>query len=138
MHYYWTCMQIFVLIKCMMTLLFFSAPPPRIPECTVSQSFDTAVTIQWTTPANCGGRTDCYYQIEIKFNDGSPKQHSPGFRPNTQETYTIDNLQPDTTYSITVSIHNGVSDQDSDNARFRECTIVNKTLQGSKYNQSKQ
>ena len=113
----------------MMILLFFSAPPPHIPECTISQHFDTAVTIQWTTPANCGGRTDCYYQIKI--NDGSPKRHSPGFRPNTQETYTIDNLQPDTTYSITVSIHNGVSDQDSDNARFRECTIVVKTIQGS-------
>ena len=52
-----------------------------------------------------------------------------------QETYTIDNLQPDTTYLITVSIHNGVSDQDSDNARIRECTIIAKTLQGSKYNQ---
>ena len=123
----------------MMTLiiiLLFSAPPPRIPECTVSQRFDAGVTIQWTTPANCGGRTDCYYQIKI--NNGSPKQYSPGFRPNTQETYAIDNLQPDTTYSIIVSIHNGVSDQDSDNARFRECTIVTKTLQGSEYDQSKQ
>ena len=129
MHYY---------LRCMLNIcdIFFSAPPPHIPECTVSQRFDTAVTIQWTAPANCGGRTDCYYQIKI--NDDSPKQHSPGFHPNTRETYTIANLQPDTTYSIIVSIHNGVSDQDSDNARFRECTIVAKTIQGSKYNQSKQ
>ena len=59
-------------------------------------------------------------------------RHSPTFRPNAQETFTVENLQPDTTYSITVSIHNGVSDQDSGNARLRECPITTTTLQGSK------
>ena len=63
-------------------------------------------------------------------------QHSPTFRPNAQETFTVENLQPDTTYSITVSIHNGVSDQDSGNARLRECVITAKTLQGSEYDGS--
>ena len=111
----------------------FSAPPPpiNIPECVIRQSFDTGVTIQWRAPAHCGGRSDCYYQIKI--NDGSPKMHRPGFRPNEEEIYDINNLQPDTTYSITVSIHNGVSDQDPDNARLRQCTIVATTIQGSKY-----
>jgi hypothetical protein len=113
-----------------------SAPPPSIGTCAVSQRFDTAVTIQWITPANCGGRSDCYYQIKI--NNGSPKQHSPVFRPNTQETITVDNLQPDTTYSVTVSVHNGVSDQDPDNSRNRECLIVATTIQGSEYDCSKQ
>ena len=68
-------------------------------------------------------------------NDGSPKQHSPGFHSNTQEVYTIDNLQPDTTYWITVSIHNGVSDQDPGNAKLRECSFAATTLQGSMYDQ---
>ena len=113
-----------------------SAPPPPISSiCDVSQRFDTAVTIQWITPANCGRRSDCYYQIRI--NNDSPQRHSPVFRPNNQETFTVANLQPDITYSISVSVHNGVSDQDPDNARNRECVIVTTTLQGSKYDQSK-
>ena len=113
-----------------------SAPPSSISNCHINQRFDTAVTIRWRSPANCGGRSDCYYQIKI--NNDSPKQHSPVFRPNIQETFTVENLQPSTTYSITVSIHNGVSDQDPDNARNRECVIVATTLQGSKYERSKQ
>ena len=63
-------------------------------------------------------------------------QHSPTFHPNTQQTFTVENLQPDTTYSITVSIHNGISGQDSGNARLRECVITAKTLQGSEYDGS--
>jgi hypothetical protein len=76
---------------------------------------------------------DCDYQIQI--NDGSPELLSPRrvFHSNNQETFTIENLQPDTTYSITVSVHNGVSDQDPDNARNRQCSIVATTLQGSEY-----
>ena len=112
-----------------------SAPPPPISSCVVSQHFDTAITIQWITPVNCGRRSDCYYQIKI--NNGSPEDYSLVFHPNTQETFTVESLQPDTTYSITVSVHNGVSDQDPDSARNRECIIVATTLEGSKYDRSK-
>ena len=112
-----------------------SAPPPSISNCHINQRFDTAVTIQWRSPANCGGRSDCYYQIKI--NNDSPKRHSAVFRPNNQEIFTVENLQPATTYSITVSIHNGVSDQDPDNAENRECVIVATTIQGSKQDQYK-
>ena len=115
--------------------VLFPAPPPPISNCNVGQQFDTAITIQWRSPANCGGRSDCYYQIKI--NNDSPKRHSSVFRPNTQETFTVENLQPATTYAITVSIHNGVSDQDPDNAENRKCVIVATTIQGSKYGQSK-
>ena len=110
--------------------VLFLVPPPPISNCDISQQFDTAITIRWRSPANCGGRSDCYYQIKI--NNDSPKQHSPVFRPNNQETFTVEDLQPDTTYSIKVSIHNGVSGQDPDNAESRECVIVATTLQGSK------
>ena len=60
-------------------------------------------------------------------------RHSPVFRPNAQEIFTVENLRPDTTYSITVSVHNGVSDQDPDNAGNRECSVAATTIQGSKY-----
>ena len=103
--------------------------------CNVSQEFDTRIDIQWITPAHCGGREDCYYLI--KAGSGSPQRHSPSeFRPNSQEEFTIRNLLPDTTYQITVSIHNGVSDQDPENVGNRECTFVAATVPGSKYNSS--
>ena len=114
-----------------------SAPPPPMSGsgCNVSQQFDTRIDIQWITPADCGGREDCFYLI--KTGSGSPKRHSPSaFRPNSQEEFTIRNLQPDTTYQITVSIHNGVSDQDPENVGHRECTFVAATVPGSEYNSS--
>ena len=88
----------------------------------MSESFETALTIQWSTPAHCGGRNDCYYRIKI--NDGPPMVPA--------DDRTLRNLQPDTTYSITVSVHNGVSEQDAENAKSRECVIVATTIRGSK------
>ena len=97
-----------------------------------SEIYDTSVVLQWRSPPHCGGRTDCYYQIRI--TDGPVILHNI-FTLNTQVTYTVNNLQPDTTYSITVSIHNGVSDQDAGNAKLRECSFVVTTIQGSMFDQ---
>ena len=63
------------------------------------------------------------------------KYNPTRFTINAQIVYTINNLQQDTTYSITVSILNGVSDQDADNAKLRECSIVVTTMQGSMFDQ---
>ena len=57
------------------------------------------------------------------------------FNFNAQETYTLNNLQPDTTYSIIVSVHNGVSGLDAVNANLRACQIVVATIPGSKFDQ---
>ena len=101
-------------------------------ECTSNTVYDTGAVLQWRNPPHCGGRTDCYYRISI--NNGPAVRHDPtNFNFNALETYTANNLQPDTTYSITVSIHNGVSDQDADNAKLRECQIVVTTIPGSKF-----
>ena len=48
-------------------------------------------------------------------DNGSPKEHSPVYSvPVATQTITVEKLQPDTTYSIAVSFHNGISGQDSD------------------------
>ena len=123
--------------KCVTNLMMhniYSAPPPPIPECMASEVYDTSVVLQWRSPPHCGGRTDCYYQIRI--NDGPALQYNPTrFTFNAQVTYAVNNLQQDTTYSITVSIHNGVSDQDANNAKLRECPVVVTTIQGSMFDQ---
>ena len=109
-----------------------SAPPPPISECMASEVYDTSVILQWRSPPHCGGRTDCYYQIRI--NNGPAIQHDQTrFNFNAQVTYTINNLQQATTYSITVSIHNGVSDQDAANAKLRECSVPLTTIQGTMF-----
>ena len=94
--------------------------------------YDTSVELQWNSPSHCGGRTDCYYQIRI--NNGPAERYDPtNFNFSAQETYSVNNLQQDTTYCIAISVHNGVSDQDADNEKLRECSIVVKTVQGGKF-----
>ena len=97
--------------------------------------YDTSVELQWNSPSHCGGRTDCFYQIRL--NNGPAERYDPtNFNFNAQTGKVVSNLQQDTTYSITISVHNGVSDhdQDTDDAKFRECSIVATTTQGSKFN----
>ena len=92
--------------------------------------FDTGASVQWRGPSHCGGRTDCYYQIQV--NDRTPfRINEVNF--NSDESYTVNNLEPDTTYSITISIHNGVSNQDTANAKLRQCSLVVTTIQGSEF-----
>ena len=108
-------------------LICYSAPPAPISECLASTIMDTGVTVQWRNP-HCGGRNDCYYLIKV--NNGPPIQYIP--TTVHFSAYTVEDLQPDTTYIITISVHNGVSEQDAKNAKLRECSIVVKTIKGSK------
>ena len=104
------------------------APPSPVSDCAPNEMFDTGARVQWRAPSHCGGRTDCYYQIQV--NDQTPLRVN-GVNFNSDESYTVNNLKPDTTYSITISIHNGVSNQDAANAKLRQCSLVVTTIQGS-------
>ena len=106
-----------------------SVPPAMLSECLARNITETEVTIQWINPPHCGGRDDCYYQIKV--NDGPPIWYTP--TTIHFSSYTLDRLQPDTRYRVTVSIHNGVSEQDADGAKSRECSVVVNTIGGSKF-----
>ena len=111
--------------------MFYTAPPSPISDCVANEVYDTSIELQWNSPSHCGGRTDCYYQIRL--NNGPAERYDPtNFNFNAQTGKVVSNLQQDTTYSITISVHNGVSDQDTDNTKIRECSIVATTTQGSK------
>ena len=102
-----------------------------LSECLARNITETEVTIQWRNPLHCGGRDDCYYLIKV--NDGPPIRYTP--TTIHFSSYTLDRLQPDTTYTITVSVHNGVSEQDADGAKSRECSVAVNTMytRGSKF-----
>jgi len=47
--------------------------------------------------------------------------------------YDVTGLQPVTTYTIRISVHNGVSGNDSQNDDDRRRFIIDTTLEGSKH-----
>ena len=117
-----------------MHLYLCTAPPPALFHCgvSVSQTYAHSVRVQWQSPSHCGGRKDCYYEIAV--NGQATVRYDPtAFNVDVLESYTINNLQPSTTYLVSVSIHNGVSDQDPDSAKLRQCFIEVKTKEGSKF-----
>ena len=109
------------------------APPPPIFHCaaSVNQTYTDSVSVRWRSPPHCGGRKDCYYEIAIN-GHATVRYNPPTFNFDVLESYTVNNLKPDTTYLVSVSIHNGVSEQDPDNAKLRQCCIEVKTKEGSK------
>ena len=43
----------------------------------------------------------------------------------------ISGLKPDTSYEFTVTVNNGVSDQDTRNENLRRCELTTRTMEGS-------
>lgn len=46
------------------------------------------------------------------------------------------NLKPDTTYTFTITVENGVSDQDTRGKDLRGCKLTTTTIEGSMLNQN--
>ena len=68
------------------------------------------------------GRNDFYYQI--RYSDGeSTGQHS--FQSSLDYIQeVVSGLRPDSSYRITVTVNNGVSDQDTRDDRLRSCELT--------------
>ena len=79
------------------------------------------------------GRSDYYYIIEYSDPDDASIYHRHNKDNIKGNNYTLNNLRADTIYIIRVSVHNGVSDQDPENADDRMVTIRARTTEGRKY-----
>ncbi len=90
----------------------------------------TRVALSWTRPEG----DDCYYSIEYSDPNTGSFILSNGNYVNSALTvsYTVPNLRPNTPYTIRVTTHNGVSDQDTDNEALRRVDLPIKTREGSK------
>ncbi len=90
----------------------------------------TRVTLSWTRPEGDG----CYYSIEYSDPNTALFILSNGNYVNSalSVSYTIPNLRPNTPYTIRVTTHNGVSDQDTENEALRRVDLPIRTLEGGK------
>ena len=81
-------------------------------------------SVQWERPANVGREDDYYYVVEYS-KDVGVVITSIGYLRDTGNivTHIIRGLNPGTIYVITISVHDGVSDQDIENADKRKVRI---------------
>jgi len=110
-----------------------SEPPTAVRNLRVSSKTNTSITIQWDPPSTTG-RSDYYYIVEYSDPNNMSKYVQHNQERVTETTmYNVTGLQPVTTYIIRISVHNGVSGNDSQNDDDRRQLIIDTTLDGSKH-----
>ena len=120
----------------MRTVLFPSGPPSACRNIKANLIGDRRIDVFWERPTFTG-RNDFYYILEW-VSLTPPSVVSPTsesillFDRNMAVSHTITGLMPETEYNITVTVFNGVSDQDDlGNEDMRRCQLVATTLEGS-------
>ncbi len=92
------------------------------------------MTLEWTRP-EVTGRDDFYYTYQI-FDVDHILPDTPVRLPFTASsskiTFTENRLRPVTPYTFRIITHNGVSDEDKENAALRRVELVVKTKEGGK------
>ena len=83
--------------------------------------------VEWERPTIIG-REDYHYILS--FSDGRSLESFQVINRSQIVSAQISDLKPATQYSVTVTVVNGVSDQDQGNKRRRECRIQVTTLDG--------
>ena len=109
------------------------APPTAVRNLGVESSSETEVVVRWDAPDE-PGRTDYYYSVSRSIPGDLINFQTLNDRlKNTASTVTfvVTNLVPFTAYIIRVSVHNGVSQNNSANDQLREVTAS--TNEGSEF-----
>ncbi len=112
--------------------LYYTAPPGPLRNLRTTTITATSVTLSWTKP-EVTGRDDFYYSIEYSDPNTGSFILSNGNYVNSALSYTVPNLCPYTPYTIRVTTHNGVSDQDTENEALRIAYLFIKTREGGKF-----
>ena len=86
--------------------------------------------VSWSAPSETGGRSDLYYVVEYSDPDNAGRRIGTTCKSSTSHTFT--GLRAFTQYCFQVSAHNGVSDQDPDNAALRTVEQCMQTPEASK------
>ena len=89
---------------------------------------EQTVNISWSKPDDTG-RDDFYYVVE--YSDGESVGSVPVVSEERVVQYSIGGLRPATDYTFTVTVENGVSDQDAQNEYLRRCELKLTTQEGS-------
>ena len=84
------------------------------------------ITVRWERPL-ITGRDDYYYNIFHSNPDipGSFTRHNRNsfIKDSSVVQYSVSGLRPLTNYTIRVTVHNGVSDQDPGGEQGRRCEV---------------
>lgn len=113
-------------------MIFMSIPgPPGVcRNIRIDSMNDGIINISWMRSTEIG-RDDFYYTVE--YSDGE----STGSHPLRSDVLvvrdSIGGLKANRDYTISVSVKNGVSDQDPLNEQFRTCSLTLTTEEDSKY-----
>ena len=105
-----------------------SIEPPTAPR-DLSVRAESSLHFNWTSPAESGGRSDLYYQVEHTDPDNLGTYIGTVYLSGESTSHTFTGLRGFTQYCVRVIAHNGVSDQDPDGTHLRtveECTITPK------------
>ena len=116
--------------------LIHSGPSGPVRHLQVAILTTTSMTVRWTRP-EVTGRSDFYYTLQYSDPDNIgeflPAIPLRIVNSSLSVSHTVTGLQPYTTYTIRVTSHNGVSDQDTENAALRIVTIQVRTQEGGKF-----
>ena len=85
------------------------------------------MSVEWDKPL-ITGRDDYYYILE--YTDGESVGSNQVINLSRVVSQQITGLKPVTEYVITVTVANGVSDQDKQNEVLRTCTLLVTTPEG--------
>ena len=112
-----------------MATAYFKGPPSAARNFQVLEPRTRAntITVMWERPL-ITGREDYYYNIQYSNpdNPGSFIQHNsnPLITTSPVVRYSVSGLQPQTRYTIELSVLNGVSDQDSAREEERRSEVI--------------
>ena len=113
----------------MLSLYIRAAPPNACRNIHVRQRGSRNITLSWTKPTSTG-RNDFYYLIDVSDGDTLSRYSFEDRRDRVEEV--VGGLRPDTEYTFTVTVHNGVSEQDLRNENLRQCELTMTTEEASK------
>ena len=110
-----------------------AGPPTAVRNLRVVSTTTTSIGIQWDLPLVIG-RPDYFYNVEYSNPDDILQyiQHNQE-EITTTSIYNVTGLQSFTKYVIRVSVHNGVSGNDSANDDDRREQVAANTEEGGKY-----
>ena len=100
----------------LLLLLLLLGPPSAPVGILVNTTTSTSSLISWATPINTGGRSDVYYDVYY-YSTANSTRIKANPQPLYDTYYNFTDLSPLTTYLVTVSAENGVSNQSSSTQR---------------------
>ena len=108
-------------------IVYYTGPPSACQNIRTDFIGERSLSVKWQRPA-ITGRDDFYYVLE--YSDGKSVESNQVINQSKVVSQLITGLKPAIEYTITVTVVNGVSDQDQGNDFKRTCGLTTTTVEG--------